>query len=182
MKILIACEYSGRVRDEFSKAGHDAMSCDILPTESPGDHHQGDMFDLDFSIFDMIIAHPPCTALCVSGNRHYAGTKNRVDAGEFVKRIWDIPVDKMCIENPVGVINTLNPDMPKPQYIQPWMFGHGETKKTGLWTRGLPKLKPSNVVEGRNQRVWLMPPSKDRGKIRSLTYTGIAKAMADQWG
>ena len=182
MKILVACEYSGTVRDAFITQGHDTMSCDLLPTESPGPHYRGDMFTLDLADFDLIIAHPPCTALCVSGNRYYAGTQARLDAAEFVRRIWEIPVEKMCIENPVGVINTLLPEMPKPQYIQPWQFGHGETKKTGLWLRGLPPLKPTKVVEGREQRVWKMSPSKDRGKIRSKTYLGIAEAMALQWG
>ena len=133
MKILVACEYSGIVRDSFVSRGHEAISCDLLPTDKPGPHYQGDMFDLNLASFDLIIAHPPCTALCVSGNRHYADTQARLDAAEFVRRIWEIPVDKMCIENPVGVINTLLPDMPRPQYVQPWQFGHGETKKTGLW-------------------------------------------------
>ena len=151
MKILIACEFSGIVRDAFIKHGHDAMSCDLLPTDQPGPHYHGDIFNLDLSIYDMIIAHPPCTALCVSGNRYYAGTQARIGAADFVRRIWEIPVEKMCVENPVGVINTLLPDMPRPQYIQPWMFGHGETKKTGLWLRGLPKLKSTKIVEGREQ-------------------------------
>ncbi len=158
------------------------MSCDLLPTDSLGEHYQGDMFDLDLGSYDLIIAHPPCTALCVSGNRYYAGTQARLDAAEFVRRIWEIPVKKLCIENPVGVINTILTDMPRPQYIQPWQFGHGETKKTGLWLRGLPPLKPTNIVEGREQRIWKMPPSKDRSKLRSTTYFGIAEAMATQWG
>jgi hypothetical protein len=182
MKVLIACEYSGTVRDAFIKKGHDAISCDLLETEKPGPHYIGDMFDLDLESFDLIIAHPPCTALCVSGNRHYSNTKTRIEAAEFVHRIWDIKIGRIAIENPVGVINSLNEDMPRPQYIQPWMFGHGETKKTGIWKRGLPDLIPTNIVEGRDQRIWKMPPSKDRGKIRSLTYQGIADAMADQWG
>ncbi len=182
MKVLIACEYSGIVRDAFIRRGHNAMSCDLLPTDSLGEHYQGDMFDLDLDNYDLIIAHPPCTALCVNGNRYYAGTQARLDAAEFVRRIWEIPVKKLCIENPVGVINTILTDMPRPQYIQPWQFGHGETKKTGLWLRGLPPLKPTNIVEGREQRIWKMPPSKDRSKLRSTTYSGIAEAMATQWG
>lgn len=182
MRVLVACEYSGRVRDAFTKYGHSAMSCDLLPTETPGEHYQGDMFDLDFTEFDLIIAHPPCTAVCVSGNRHYAGTKERVEGVEFIKRIWEIPVKKLAIENPVGVINTMLPDMPKPQYIQPWQFGHGETKKTGLWKRGLPDLVSTNIVDGRLDRIHKLPPSEDRGKLRSLTYQGIANAMAEQWG
>lgn len=158
------------------------MSCDLLPSETDGEHYQGDMFDLDFSEFDLVIAHPPCTALCVSGNRWYAGTDARRDAAEFIWRIWSLPVGRLAIENPVGVINTLLPEMPRPQYVQPWMFGHGETKKTGLWTRGLPELVPTDIVEGREGRIWKLPPSPDRWKIRSTTYPGIADAMADQWG
>lgn len=182
MKILVACEYSGRVRDAFIARGHDAISCDLLPTEVPGPHYQGDCFDLDWSEFHLVVAHPPCTALCVSGNRHYANTQARLDGADFVRRIWEQPVKRLAIENPVGVINRLLPHLPKPQYIQPWMFGHGETKKTGLWLRGLPPLQPSNVVEGREQRVWKLPPSEDRWKIRSATYQGVADAIAEQWG
>ena len=180
MKILIACEYSGTVRDAFIKKGHDAISCDLLPTDSPGPHYKGDMFDLNLETFDLIIAHPPCTAVCVSGNRHYANTQDRIDGVKFIERIWNLPVEKLCIENPVGVINSLS-NMPKPQYIQPWMFGHGETKKTGLWKRNLPDLVPTDIVEGREDRIHKMPPSADRWKLRSTTYQGIANAMADQW-
>jgi hypothetical protein len=182
MKVLIACEYSGTVRDAFLTLGHDAMSCDLLPTDKPGPHYVGDCFDLDWSEFDLVIAHPPCTALCVSGNRHYAGTQARLDAAEFVRRMWCQPVKRLCIENPVGVLNRLVPELPRPQYIQPWQFGHGETKRTGLWLRGLPHLVPTDVVDGREQRVWKLPPSVDRWKIRSTTYAGIAAAMAEQWG
>lgn len=186
MKVAVLCEYSGRVRDAFIKRGHDAISCDILPTAAIGPHYQGDVFKFmqQYSMwhFDLIIAHPPCTAIAVSGNRWYSETKERQHAIEFVWRIWHLPAKKICLENPVGVINSFLPLMPKPQYIQPWMFGHGETKKTGLWLRGLPKLKSTNVVEGREQRIWKMPPSEDRAKLRSLTYQGIANAMAEQWG
>ena len=182
MKVLVACEYSGKVRDAFIARGHEAMSCDLLPTEVEGPHYQGDCFDLDWSQFDLVIAHPPCTALCVSGNRHYYNSIARREAAEFVWKMWQQPVKALVIENPVGVINSLLPEMPKPQYIQPWMFGHGETKKTGLWMRGVKPLIPTNVVEGREQRIWKMPPSKDRWKIRSETYQGIAEAMAEQWG
>ena len=181
-KILIACEYSGRVRDAFIARGHAAISCDLLPTDSPGPHYQGDVFDLCWHKFDLVIAHPPCTSLCVSGNRHYAGTQARLDGAEFVRRMWAQPVERLAIENPVGVINTLLPEMPRPQYIQPWQFGHGETKKTGLWLRGLPPLEPTNIVEGRADRIHKMPPSADRWKLRSETYQGIADAMAEQWG
>lgn len=183
MRVLIACEYSGKVRDAFIKRGHYAMSCDLLPSESDlGDHYVGDCFDLDWSQFDLVIAHPPCTALCVSGNRHYANTTAREEAAEFVRRMWEQPVKKLAIENPVGVLNSLLKELPRPQYIQPWMFGHGETKKTGLWKRNLPDLIPTNVVDGREQRLYNLPPSKDRWKIRSETYDGIAHAMASQWG
>ena len=182
MKVLVACEFSGIVRDAFIKCGHDAISCDLLPTDSPGPHYQGDIFDVEFMDFDLIIAHPPCTTICVSGNRHYAGTQDRQDGIDFIRKLWFAPVEMMCIENPVGVINTFLPNMPKPQYIQPWMFGHGETKKTGLWTRGLSRLKPTNVVPGRENRIWKMAPSPDRWKLRSTTYQGIADAMAQQWG
>lgn len=182
LRVLIACEFSGRVRDAFIARGHDAISCDLLPTERARAHYQGDVFDIINLDWDLVIAHPPCTALCVSGNRYYANTEARTLGAAFVRKIWESGCKKMCIENPVGVINTLLPDMPRPQYIQPWMFGHGETKKTGLWTRGLPKLKPTNIVEGRENRIWKMPPSPDRGKLRSITYQGIAEAFADQWG
>lgn len=182
MNVLIACEYSGKVRDAFIRHGHNAMSCDFLDTDSEGPHYKGDMFDLDLSEYDLIIAHPPCTAICVSGNRHYSKTIERIEAAEFVRKIWDIPVSMLAIENPVGVINSLLDCMPRPQYIQPWQFGHGETKKTGLWKRGLPDLKPTNIVAGREARIHRMPPSKDRWKKRSETYQGIAEAMAKQWG
>jgi site-specific DNA-cytosine methylase len=182
VKVLVACEYSGIVRDAFLAKGHDAISCDLLPTDVPGPHYQGDVLSLDWSKFDLAIAHPPCTALAVSGNRWYSGTEDRELAAEFVWSIWCQPVDKLVIENPVGVLNRLLPELPRPYYIQPWQFGHGETKKTGLWSRGLPKLEPTNIVEGREQRIWKLPPSEDRWKIRSETFKGIAQAMAEQWG
>jgi hypothetical protein len=182
VKVLIACEYSGRVRDAFIALGHDALSCDLLPTDSPGPHYQGDVFGLDWSAYDLVIAHPPCTALCVSGNRHYAGSQARIDSADFVRRMWAQPVERLAIENPVGVLNRLVEELPRPQYIQPWMFGHGETKKTGLWMRGIPALVPTDIVDGREQRIWKLPPSKDRWKIRSTTFQGIADAMAKQWG
>ena len=182
MKVLVACEYSGRVRDAFRAKGHDAWSCDLLPCDGDSKFHiQGTLFDA-MDDWDLIIAHPPCTAICVSGNRYYAGTAARADAVGFVERIWELPCEKMAIENPVGVINSLSDILPKPYYIQPWQFGHGETKKTGLWTRGLPKLLPTNIVDGRKDRIHKMPPSPERAKLRSLTYQGIADAMAEQWG
>lgn len=182
MRVLVACEYSGTVRDAFTALGHDAMSCDLLPTDVPGEHHQGDMFDLDLASYDLVIAHPPCTAVCVSGNRYYAGTQARIDGAEFVRRIWQAPIARLCIENPVGVLNRLVAELPRPQYVQPYQFGHGETKKTGLWLRGLPPLTPTNEVSGRADRIHKLGPSADRWKIRSTTYQGIADAMAQQWG
>jgi len=182
MRVLIACEFSGIVRDAFAKKGHYSLSCDIIPTESPGLHHTGDVFEILNNQWDLMIAHPPCTHIAVSGNRWYAGTEQRKQAVTFVERLWDCGIPKICIENPVGVLSTQS-KMGKPsQYIQPWQFGHGEVKKTGLWLRGLPTLKPINIVDGREQRIWKMPPSLDRGKLRSMTYKGIAQGMADQWG
>jgi len=182
MKILIGFEYSGTVRDAFISRGHEAISCDILPTEKAGPHYQCCFFDLDHSSYDLIIAHPPCTAVCVSGNRHYSGTQARIDGIRLIDRVWQTNTEKLCIENPVGVINSFLSHMPKPYYVQPYEHGHGETKRTGLWTRGLPRLVPSNPVKGRVNRIHMMPPSRDRGKLRSRTYPGIAAAMAEQWG
>ena len=179
MKVLVACEFSGRVRDAFLKKGHDAYSCDLLFNDSDR-HHQCDIRDILYEEWGLIIAHPPCTALCVSGNRHYAGTRAREEAVEFFRMFLDAPCPKICVENPVGVISTAI--RPPDQYIQPWQFGHGETKKTGLWLKNLPKLLPTDIVEGREQRIWKMSPSPERGYLRSITYQGIADAMADQWG
>ena len=183
MKVLIACEFSGRVRDAFIRKGHQAISCDLLPSDSDlGPHIQGDLFSINnLSSYDLIIAHPPCTTLCLSGNKHYAGSEARMEGVRFIERIWDIPVERLVIENPVGVINTLLPNMPRPQYIQPWQFGHGEKKKTGLWKRNLPDLQPTNIVDGRSDRIHKMPETKNRWKKRSITYQGIADAMAEQW-
>jgi len=182
MKVAVLCEFSGVVRDAFIKKGHDVISCDILATEKPGPHIKGNLFDYDWTGYDLIIAHPPCTYIAVSGNRYYVNTQLRHKASIFIKKIWDIPIKKLCIENPIGQINKYIPKMPKPQYIQPWQFGHGETKKTGLWKRNLPDLIPTKIVQGRDQRIWKMPPSPDRGKLRSVFYPGIALAMAKQWG
>jgi len=189
MKVLVACEYSGAVRDAFISRGHEAISCDLLPTDVPGPHYQGDVFDLLDQEWDLIVAHPPCTALCVSGNRWY-GTgqpkhQERLDSVEWTLKLWRACVKaspRVCFENPVGVLTRLAPEMGKPQYIQPWQHGHGETKKTGLWTIGLPELVPTDVVDGREQRIHKLPPSEDRWKIRSATYSGIASAIAAQWG
>jgi hypothetical protein len=183
MKILIACEYSGAVRDAFLKLGHDAISCDLLPTDKPGPHYQGDVFDLDLKSFDLMIAHPPCTHLAVSGARHFAAKRadgRQQHAIEFFMRLANAPIPRIAIENPVCVMSSV---WRKPeQTIQPWQFGHGETKATCLWLKGLPKLQPTNIVEGREQRIHKMPPSADRWKLRSATYSGIAQAMAEQWG
>jgi hypothetical protein len=183
VRVLIACEYSGRVRDAFLALGHDAISCDLLPTEVPGPHYQGDVFDMiNSQHYDLMIAHPPCTHLSVSGARHFAekrasGVQQR--ALEFVRSLMSAPIDRICIENPVSIISS---QIRKPdQIIQPWQFGHGETKATCLWLKGLPKLMPTNVVDGREARVHRMPPGPDRWKDRSRTFQGIALAMADQW-
>jgi len=199
MKVLVACEYSGRVRDAFIRAGHDAMSCDLLPSESDfGPHYQGDMFDLDLSQFDLMIAHPPCTYLAVSGlhwnKRQPERAAKTEEALEFIQRIWEAPVPMVCIENPVGCINSRLDFMPKPQYVQPYEFGEDASKKTGLWLRGLPPLQSTERVPGRivnGKERWdnqtdsgqnKLGPSDDRWKIRSYTYQGIADAMAKQWG
>lgn len=180
MNILIACEVSGKVRDAFITKGHNAVSCDLLPSDRPGPHLQKDVLSTLHIHWDMVIAFPPCTALCVSGNRWYSGTKEREEAVEFFRRFLTLDCERICVENPVGVISSRI--RPPDQYIQPWMFGHGETKKTGLWLVGLPPLKPTNIVEGREQRIWKMGPSDSRAKDRSETYDGVALAMAEQWG
>ena len=180
MKILVACEESQEVTAAFIALGHDAMSCDLLPGAKGLPHYQGDMFDILQNDWDLVIAHPPCTYIAVSGNRWYVGTPERKQGVEFVERIWFEWGGKLCIENPVGVLTKSRIPV-SPQYIQPWQFGHGETKKTGLWLRGLPELVPTNIVDGREQRIWKMPPSPDRQRMRSRTYSGIAQAMASQW-
>lgn len=183
MRVLVACEYSGAVRDAFLARGHEAMSCDLLPTERPGPHYEGDVFDVIDYPWDLMIAFPPCTDLTVSGARWFADKRmvGRQQAGAaFFMRLAKADIPMIAIENPVGVMSSLwrKPD----QVIQPWQFGHGETKATCLWLKGLPPLKPTKIVEGREGRVWRMPPGPDRWKERSRTYEGIAAAMADQWG
>lgn len=183
MKILIACEYSGRVRDAFIRRGHDAISCDLLPTDAPGPHYQGDVADILNDGWDMMIAHPPCTHLAVSGARHFAAKREsgvQQEALDFVRLLLEAPIERIALENPVSIISShiRKPD----QIIQPWQFGHGETKATCLWLKNLPKLQPTNIVEGREARIHKMPPSADRWKKRSETYEGIANAMAAQWG
>jgi len=194
MKVLVACEFSGTVRDAFIKLGHDAMSCDLEATDSPGPHYQGDVFDIINDGWDLMIAHPPCTYLTVSANKWLkdqperksgalvgkARRDAREEAATFFMMLYNCDIPKICIENPIG---TMSSRFRKPnQVIQPWMFGHGETKATCLWLRGLSNLTPTNVVEGRFQRLHLLPKTVDRWKIRSVTYRGIADAMAQQWG
>lgn len=181
MKVLVACEYSGTVRDAFIAAGHEALSCDLLPTDAPGPHYQGDVRDVLHDGWDLMIAHPPCTHLAVSGARWFKDKQaEQAEALDFVRLLLDAPVERIALENPVSVISSRirKPD----QIIQPWQFGHGETKATCLWLKGLPKLEPTDIVEGREARVHKLPPSADRWKIRSTTYKGIADAMAKQWG
>jgi site-specific DNA-cytosine methylase len=186
MNVSVACEYSGRVRDAFIALGHDAMSCDLLPTEVDGPHYQGSVFDLLSlhnlsSRFDLMIAHPPCTHLAVSGARWWKEKKDEQrKALLFVRFLMAAPIARIAIENPVSIISTAirKPD----QIIQPWQFGHGETKATCLWLKGLPKLLPTNIVDGREARVHRMPPGKNRWKERSRTYLGVAQAMSEQWG
>jgi hypothetical protein len=178
--ILIACEFSGIVRDAFRALGHDAISCDLLPTEVPGPHLQQDILSLLDEDWDLIIAHPPCTHLAVSGARWWKDKKEeQKEAIQFVKDIYNKTSCPIAIENPIGILSTCwrKPD----QIIQPWMFGHGETKATCLWLRDLPLLTSTNIVDGREARIHKEPPSKDRWKNRSRTYVGIAQAMAEQW-
>ena len=180
LNILVACEYSGIVRSAFAALGHNAWSCDLLPTEIPGQHYQGDVRDLLKEKWDLMIAHPPCTHLAVSGARYfYRKQAEQAEALEFVRLLMNAPIEHIAIENPISVISSRirKPD----QIIQPWQFGHGETKATCLWLKGLPKLQPTNIVEGREQRVHKMPPSPDRWKERSRTFQGIANAMSVQW-
>jgi len=183
MKVLVACEYSGRVRDAFIEAGHDAMSCDILPTDAPGPHYQGDVRDIIGNGWDLMICHPPCTHLAVSGARHFAAKQAsgvQQEALDFVRLLLDAPIPMIALENPVSIISSRirKPD----QVIQPWMFGHGETKATCLWLSGLPPLRPTDIVSGREARVHREKPGPDRWARRSRTLPGIAAAMASQWG
>ena len=180
MKILIGCERSGIVREEFKKRGHNAWSCDIFPTDIPGQHIQDNVLNHLFG-WDMAIFFPPCTRLAVSGAKWFSMySAEQRKAIVFFMQLALSPILKIAIENPIGVMSTAwrKPD----QIIQPYEFGHGETKATCLWTKNLPLLKPTNIVSGREHRIHKMPPSKDRGYLRSITYLGIAKAMAEQWG
>jgi len=181
MRILIACEFSGVVRDAFIARGHDAWSCDLLPTEKPGPHIQDDVLKILDDGWDMLLAFPPCTHLAVSGARWFKDKQaEQADAVDFFMALALADIPHIAVENPVGIMSTVwrKPD----QYIQPWQFGHGETKKTGLWLRGLPLLIPTKKVQGREHRIHKMPPSKNRWKDRSRTFQGIGEAMAAQWG
>lgn len=181
MKVIIACEFSGIVRDAFLARGHDAVSCDRLPTERPGPHYEGDVRDIIDRGFDLMICHPPCTHLAASGARWWKEKATlQEEALEFVRFLLAARIPKIGLENPVGKISTAI--RPPDQIIQPWQFGHGETKATCLWLKGLPLLVPTDVVEGREPRIHRMSPGPDRWKERSRTYPGIAEAMADQWG
>ena len=182
MKILVACEYSGVVRDAFIAAGHDALSCDLLPTDSPGPHYQGDVRGLLYQNWDLIIAHPPCDHLSSSGARWFKEKRKdgrQQAAIEFFMMFTKLQC-RWAIENPIGIMSTIyrKPD----QIVQPWQFGHGETKATCLWLNGLQKLTPTNIVNGREQKVWKMAPGPNRAKLRSRTYQGVAEAMATTWG
>ena len=183
MKVLVACEYSGRVRDAFRRYGHDAMSCDLLPTETKGPHYQGPVEDVLNDGWDLMVAHPPCTHLAVSGSRHFSkkiSDGSQAAALNFVRLLMSAPIDRWCIENPVSIISSAirSPD----QIIQPWEYGHGECKATCFWLKNLPKLRPTNIVSGREQRVHLMPPGPNRWKERSRTFEVVAAAMGKQWG
>jgi len=181
MRVLVACEFSGVVREAFTYRGHDAVSCDLLRTDLLGKHYRGDVRDILDKGWDLMIAHPPCTHLAVSGARWFKDKQQeQADALEFVRLLLDAPIDKIALENPISVISTRirKPD----QIIQPWQFGHGETKATCLWLKNLPKLVPTNIVDGREARIHRLPPGPNRWKLRSTTFQGIADAMADQWG
>jgi site-specific DNA-cytosine methylase len=183
MRVLVACEYSGRVRDAFLRHGHDAMSCDLLATEVAGPHYQGSVEDVLGDGWDLMVAHPPCTDLAVSGSRHFSekiADGRQSAALDFVRLLMAAPIERWCIENPVSVISSAI--CPPTQIIQPWEYGHGEVKATCFWLHNLPRLMPTNCVEGREQRVHLMPPGPDRWKERSRTFEGVAEAMGNQWG
>ena len=198
-RVLVGCEYSGTVRDAFARKGWDAWSCDLLATDAPaGNHYRGDVVDMLFAPrpWDLIIMHPPCTALTVAGNRWYGKGQpkyqERLDSAKWTENLWRSSTgvcDKVCFENPVGVLPRLTV-MPSPGYVQPYQFGHKEQKKTGLFLHGLPPLKETNNVyeemmllpKNERERIFYLPPSPDRWKIRSTTFKGIAEAMASQWG
>lgn len=179
-RVLVACEFSGTVRDAFRGHGCDAWSCDVLPSEVSGPHYQCDVMKVIDQDWDLMVAHPPCTHLAVSGARWFQAKRpQQIDALNFVRSLLKAQIQRIALENPVSIISSAirRPD----QCVQPWQFGHGETKKTCLWLQGLPALVPTNIVEGREQRIWKLPPGPDRWKERSRTFPGIAEAMAAQW-
>jgi hypothetical protein len=181
MKVLVACEFSGVVRDAFAALGHDAWSCDLEPCERAGQHMQRDVREVLRDGWDLMIAHPPCTHLAVSGARWFAEKRREQQhALDFFARLLLAPIPRIAVENPISVVSSWirRPD----QVIQPWQYGHGETKATALWLVNLPKLRPTQVVNGRTARVHRMPPGPNRARERSRTYEGIARAMAEQWG
>ena len=195
MRVLVACEYSGVVRDAFRAKGHYAMSCDLLPTDVPGEHYEGDVFDIIDDDWDLMVAHPPCTFLSNSGVQHlHKDTKRWLDlfdGAEFFKKLLDADIPKIAVENPImhKYAKRLIGDVKQSQVVQPWMFGHLEQKATCLWLKGLPTLTETNNVKvgmmklpkSERERLFHLPPSKDRWKLRSTTYRGIATAMARQW-
>jgi hypothetical protein len=185
VRVLVACEFSGIVREAFAKLGHDAWSCDLLPTEIPGNHIQGDVLAILNKGWDMMIAHPPCTRLANSGVMWLEKRNlwaDMLDGVMFFNELLKAKIPLIAVENPIQHKYARNYIRKYDQIIQPWQFGHGETKSTCLWLKNLPKLQPTNIVEGRVQRLHLTPPGPDRWKIRSTTYQGIADAMAEQWG
>ena len=199
MKVLVACEFSGIVRDAFAAKGHESWSCDLEPSETPGNHFIGDVLPVLEYGWDLLIAHPPCTFLSNAGVRHLHSTPSRngvvakingeerwnelYKAADFFKRLINAPIDKICVENPVPSRYSVEAIGRKyNQIIQPWQFGHGETKATCLWLKNLPPLVPTNIVSGREHRIHKMSPSPTRSRERSRTYPGIAAAMAEQWG
>lgn len=195
MKVLVACEYSGAVRDAFTAAGHDAMSCDLLPTDAPGPHYQGDVLDILDAGWDLLIAHPPCTYLTLAGARWLYSEPDRwrhmIDGATFFRRLLEARIPRVAVENPImhgwaaKIIGRR-----QAQVVQPWMFGHPERKATALWLKNLPRLEPTNDVQQHmltlpmreQHRMHYLPPTADRWKLRSATYPGIAAAMAEQWG
>ena len=180
MRVLVGCEFSGIVRDAFAALGHEAWSCDILLTEAPGNHYQGDVREILSDKWDLAIFHPPCTYLASSGARWWRERQQeQAEALDFVRLLLAAPIPRIALENPIGRIAT---QIRKPdQIIQPWMFGEEATKTTCLWLKNLPLLQPTRIMAHRPQTCWRMAPSKDRWKLRSLTYRGIAEAMAQQW-
>ena len=196
MKVLVACEYSGTVRDAFIAKGHDAMSCDLLPTDKPGPHYQGSVFDVLGDGWDLMVAHPPCTFLTNAGVSHLHKNTDRwpqlFEGADFFKKLLFATVPKVAVENPImhKYAKQLIGNVKQSQVVQPWMFGHTEQKTTCLWLRGLPELEPTNNVKeemmllpkNQRERLHYLPPCEDRWKLRSMTYQGIAEAMAEQWG